>query len=319
MLYSILKIYARLAIKIYCRDVRIKNKALLNTKGPLLISMNHPNSFLDAVIIATVFKYPVFSLARGDVFGSKLVSIALKALNIMPVYRITEGAANIEHNFKTFDACKEIFKKNGTVLIFCEGYCVNEWHLRPLKKGPARLLIQAWENNIPLKAMPVGINYDAFASFGKNVQLNIGEPLSKENTALADTHGKNISRIKENLTAAMQELVLEIKEDDIETRRALFNTKLPLVKKILLCIPALAGFILHFPLFFLVKKIVKKSNIHNAHFDSMMVGCLMVTYPVYLLLFAIIAYLALGGWLWMSVFVLLPFFAWSCVQLKPQV
>ncbi len=74
----------------------------------------------------------------------------------------------------------DIFRRNGTVQIFSEGKCVNEWHLRPLKKGTARLAISSWENNIPLNVLPVGINYSAFRKFGKNIYINFGEIISKE-------------------------------------------------------------------------------------------------------------------------------------------
>lgn len=318
LFYSILKIYARLAIKLYCRKVTISNRRVLDTKGPLLLSLNHPNSFLDAVIIATLFKYPVYSLARGDVFNGKFIRFALRMLNIMPVYRITEGAENIGHNYKTFDACKEIFKQNGNVLIFCEGYCVNEWHLRPLKKGPARLVTQAWENNIPLQILPVGINYDSFARFGKNIILNTGELISKNSFSLFESQGKNIAQVTEALTLQMQQLVLEIEPDDIDTRKKIFSVHQSAVKKILLCIPAFIGLVIHFPLYFLVKQYVKRSNIHSAHFDSMIVGLLLIAYPFYKILFAIIAFLLFGGWWWLGVFVVLPVCAWSCIQLKSQ-
>ena len=236
----------------------------------------------------------------------------------MPVYRITEGAENIGHNYKTFDACKEIFKQNGNVLIFCEGYCVNEWHLRPLKKGPARLVTQAWENDIPLQILPVGINYDSFARFGKNVILNTGELISKNNFNLSESPGKNITQVTETLTQQMQQLVLEIGPDDIDKRKKIFYVRLSVLKKILLFIPAFIGLVIHFPLYFLVKQYVKQSNIHLAHFDSMMVGLLMIAYPFYKILLAVLVCFLFGGWWWLGVFLILPFCAWSCIQLKPQ-
>ena len=153
---------------------------MLQIEGPLLIASNHPNSFLDAVIIATVFNKPVYSLARGDVFTNKFYSKILQSLNILPVYRISEGAENLEHNYSTFDDCKKLFKNNGIVLIFSEGSCSNEWHLRPLKKGTARLAFSCWQDNIPLNILPVGINYNSFRSFGKIVKLNFGNIISEK-------------------------------------------------------------------------------------------------------------------------------------------
>ena len=47
---------------------------MLQKHGPLLIASNHPNSFLDAIILATLFKNPVYALARGDAFAGKLIT-----------------------------------------------------------------------------------------------------------------------------------------------------------------------------------------------------------------------------------------------------
>ena len=130
MLYTLLKFPAKLALYFYCRRISINKKEFLQRDGPLLIAANHPNSFLDAIILATLFKQPIYSLARGDVFANKFYNKLLLSLNMLPVYRISEGAENLEHNYTTFSSCIDIFKKNGIVLIFSEGRCVNEWHLR---------------------------------------------------------------------------------------------------------------------------------------------------------------------------------------------
>ena len=58
---------------------------------------------------------------------------------------------------------------------------INEWHLRPLKKGTARLAIASWQQNIPLRILPIGINYSSFYLFGKNVQINLGNPIDYKN------------------------------------------------------------------------------------------------------------------------------------------
>lgn len=68
MLYSLLKFPAKLAFYIYTRHISINKKEVFNYSGPMIIASNHPNSFLDAIIYATLFNKPVHSLARGDVF-----------------------------------------------------------------------------------------------------------------------------------------------------------------------------------------------------------------------------------------------------------
>ena len=159
-------------------------------KGPLLLACNHPNSFFDGILLDILFEQPVWALARGDVFKKPFYIKLLTAIKLLPVYRTSEGAENLSINYKTFDACKDIFLENGIVQIFSEGKCVNEWHLRSLKKGTARLAISSWENDIPLIVLPVGINYSSFRKFGKNIFINFGEIISKEDIPISDTDGK---------------------------------------------------------------------------------------------------------------------------------
>ncbi|MGN6605245.1 MAG: 1-acyl-sn-glycerol-3-phosphate acyltransferase, partial [Ginsengibacter sp.] len=104
MLYQILFYPSRAALHFYCRKIVINNKELLAEKGPLLIAANHPNSFLDAIIVSTLFKQPVYSLARGDVFANGFFSKVLRSVNMLPVYRLSEGAENLGYNYVTFEA-----------------------------------------------------------------------------------------------------------------------------------------------------------------------------------------------------------------------
>ena len=67
---------------------------MLKEKGPLLLACNHPNSFLDAVILDILFEQPVWSLARGDAFSGKTINKILTAVKILPVYRTSEGVEN---------------------------------------------------------------------------------------------------------------------------------------------------------------------------------------------------------------------------------
>ena len=117
MLYRFLKIPARIAFYFYCRRLVVNDKNVFSSNGPLLIAANHPNSFLDAIILATLFNKPITSLVRGDVYKGKFIVKFLRALNMIPVFRISEGSENLGQNYETFLACMEIFRKNGIVKI----------------------------------------------------------------------------------------------------------------------------------------------------------------------------------------------------------
>ncbi len=237
---------------------------------------------------------------------------------MFPVYRVSEGVENLEHNYKTFDDCKAVFKQNGIVLIFSEGRCINEWHLRPLKKGTARLAISSWQEGIPLKVLPTGINYSSFHRFGKNVQLNFGDIMTRENTEWNNTDGKNILDFNDKLRTQLKELVIEEDKTDKAAIKKIFFVSQPPIKKLILAIPAALGWLLHWPLYFPVKRFTWKRAKDNDHFDSVMMGLLFLLYPFYLALIAILVAIFICSWWWALTFVVLPFCAWSCVQLKGQ-
>lgn len=294
----------------------INYKEWLNEKGPLLIAANHPNSFLDAIVVSALFKRPVYSLARGDAFAGKWISIILSSLNMLPVYRISEGAENLGLNYSTFEACKKLFEEDKIVLIFSEGRCINEWHLRPLKKGTARMALDAWQNNISLKVIPLGINYNSFRSYGKNVILNFGSPISEKDFILS-YDGKSINNFNERLKDELGSLVYEIDKNDYQKRKDYFYFRNSLLKKIVLFIPAAIGLISSAPLYLLFHWIIKRYAAD--HYDSIMTGLLFLFYPLYVLGITLAVFFIFKSWYSFLLLVILPFAAWSYLQLKNQI
>lgn len=308
----------RLTFLIFCRKVVFNKKELLKSKGPLLIAFNHPNSFLDAIVIDDFMQEPVWSLARGDAFKSKFAARILNAVRVMPVYRTSEGVENLSENYKTFDACLEIFRKDGLVQIFSEGKCVNEWHLRPLKKGTARLAIKAWEENIPLRVLPLGINYSSFEFFGKNIFINFGEFITAEDIDIKAPDGVRNQAFNSKLQQQLQKLVYEIHAKDLEKQKQLLEVNIPLWKKIVLFLPAIAGYIINAPLYLPIKYLLDKKAKGSGHYDSIMLVLLMFAYPVYLLLLTSVVYFIVGKWWVWLLLLAIPFTAWSYVQIKQQ-
>lgn len=318
LLYSILKFFIRLARPTIFRKIIINRPELLKEKGPLLLACNHPNSFLDAIILDMLFQNPVWSLARGDVFINSFVRKILTGLKMLPVYRTREGVENILKNYKTFDACVELFKENGIVTIFSEGRCINEWHLRPLMKGTARLALKSWGNNIPLKVLPVGFNYSSFRRFGKNVVINFGEIITQESIDESQSEGLRIQSFNNQLQLQLQKLVYEIKQ----TNRALIKQQMKISlsssSKIVLAIPAAVGWLLHAPFYFPLKKVTLKYFRRSDHYDSVLAALLLFTYPIYLTIITVLLfYFTQNSWL-LSTFIWMPATAICLTQLKGQ-
>lgn len=318
MLYQFVKIIARAAIKFYCRDLQINHTELLNSEGPLLLAVNHPNSFLDAIILCTLTNKPLYSLARGDAFKGKLITRILLSLKLLPVYRTSEGVENLSGNYSTFNRCKEIFKQNGIVLIFSEGKCINEWHLRPLMKGTARLAISSWEEGIPLKVLPIGINYSSFKKFGKNIHIFLGDFITANDIDNKDGFGKAIQSFNTMLQRQLSSFVYEIDKSDKEKLHAKFFVPQSAFKKTLLFLPSKAGWLLHAPLYYPIKKMIVVKNIDTDHFDSLVVGLLFIAYPFYVVSATLSLFFFSGQWhsFWLPL--LFPLTAWSHLHLKKQ-
>jgi len=318
LLYKVLKPVVRLAMLIFCRHVIINRPALLRKKGPVLLACNHPNSFLDAALLADLFDEPIHSLARGDVFKKPLHTRLLKSLKIHPIYRTSEGVQNLNINYQTFAVCKEIFRQNGIVLIFSEGRCVNEWHLRPLKKGTARIAFSAWDEGIPLEILPVGINYSSFRRFSKNVFINFGEIVTIHDVDLTGGDGKRYQSFTAKLAAQLQQLVFEIDKNDLRKQKQLLEKKPSLPARMLLLLPAALGFLIHAPLYIPLKTFTYKRTWNNDHFDSVLVTLLLFFYPLYLVVLIAALILFTHNFYFLLLIVGLPATAWAYVQLKAQ-
>jgi 1-acyl-sn-glycerol-3-phosphate acyltransferase len=308
----------RLASFIFCRKIIINRAEALQMKGPLLLASNHPNSFLDAIILDILFDQPVWSLARGDAFKVPFYRKLLKRLKMLPVYRTSEGVENLETNYQTFEDCKNIFRSKGIVLMFSEGKCVNEWHLRPLKKGTARLAISSWQEDIDVKVLPVGINYSSFNRFGKNIFLNFGEIISASNIDMNNGDGKKNLAFNELLQKQLEQLVFEIQAEDKQLQRGKLVVNQSVYKKVLLAIPAALGYLVNAPLFLATRYFIRNKVADTDHYDSVMAALLLLLYPFYLLILSTAFYFFTSSWWsWLALLVI-PFTAWSYVQLKRQ-
>ncbi|MDI9365725.1 MAG: 1-acyl-sn-glycerol-3-phosphate acyltransferase [Flavobacterium sp.] len=348
LLYCVLQVIISLALRIFCGNITVCNKAVLKSKGPLLLACNHPNSFLDAIIIGSLFKQPVHYLARGDAFKYSFTNKILRALNMLPVYRLSEGREYLYLNDQTFDSCHQILLQGGIVLIFCEGISKHVWQLQPLKKGTARIAFKAWsEPSISdgFGVLPVSINYHSFTKFGKQVVVHLGNIITKENVALQAQVGERTQQLNALLTKQLlggmlvangdanfvQALIAKHKQliyspatavADLQFLQANYQlATLPktnnyLLPKILLLIPAAIGFALHAALYFSVKKLVQYFTKDTVFYDSVLFGLLLILYPFYYVLVSVCAFCFTNTIALQIVVVLMPLWLWLLTSFK---
>lgn len=280
MIYSILKPLIRVALFFFCRKIYIQNKSLFNLKGPLLLTANHPNSFLDAIIIGAFFKHPVHFLARGDAFNKPYHRFLLGLLNMIPIYRLSEGKENLVNNNYAFAASKKILENNGIVLIFIEGICLLTNQLQPFKKGAARIALD-YQGKNPLQVLPIGIAYDGFNAWGKTVQIALGNPFFAGQLLLFEDRAKNMNHFNAEIKQELEQLIIA-------------PTSSPTNKSKTIQLIATIGIILHYPIFSIIQQKVHNKTSRTVFYDSVLFGCLFISYPFYLLLISMVLYWFLG-------------------------
>lgn len=180
MIYALLKWMVRLGTAFYYRELKILYRSNLPEQGPLILISNHPNTLMDAWVVALTTKRPVYFMAKATVFSSKWKLRLFKKLKMIPINRVGEGKTNGVSNRDSFEACYQLLENNGVLLIFPEGTSYQERTLRPFKSGAARIALDVEQKNagkLGLKVVPIGIHYSQAERFRSKILIQVGEPI----------------------------------------------------------------------------------------------------------------------------------------------
>lgn len=277
-----MKSWVRLTMYWYAPLFAIHHAERLGRAGPTLLVANHPDSFLDALLIALACNRPVHFLARGDVFNRPWHRTLLRLLNMYPVYRIREGRQHVHLNRATFQYANEVLSKGGTLLIFIEGICLNTHELQPFKKGAGRIALEA--RKLPgFRVIPIGVAYSDFQRIGKAVTLCFGQPLFPEELFLFTHEQSNIHQFNRIIFPQLKELIRPPSANIIDKPTGILTIIMPLAKW------------LNLPLFYPVSRWVGAMTKGTVFYDSVLFAVLLFTYPLYCILLV-----ALLKWLGMS-------------------
>jgi 1-acyl-sn-glycerol-3-phosphate acyltransferase len=205
----------RLVAKLRFKTINLSSEEHLNSQQPLIIVANHGNSFLDAILLAVIFKRKLHFLTRADVFNTKFKRWFLGKLNMMPIYRIRDGREVLKNNDLIFNKCAQILKINGAILVFPEGNCVVEKRLRDFKTGFVNLAYETEVEN--LAVLPISLNYANLKSLNTHIHvvfnstINITD-LKKETTDFVSFSKLLLSKTENAITQNM----VQIKDQDQE-------------------------------------------------------------------------------------------------------
>lgn len=254
----ILKLFVRLGLWVFCERVRVNQKDLLAPKGPVLIVSNHPNSFLDAIIIGAFYQRKICFLARGDIFENPIFSFLLRSIGMIPIFRAREGKEHLHRNENSFEESIDILTKGGIILIFIEGICLHTHEIQTFKKGASKILIKAQQKNCFPAIHVNSLGYSNYRGIGKKVNLHL-ESL-KLNTPLITP--KDAVDFNKQVRAIMEKTI-SLPKNNIYYKKHLF-------------------YFLHLPYYRIIEKFVEQKTRQTVFYDSVLFTALLFTYPIYL-------------------------------------
>ncbi|MFM9061127.1 MAG: 1-acyl-sn-glycerol-3-phosphate acyltransferase [Bacteroidota bacterium] len=289
---------------------------------PRMLCANHPSSFLDAVLVAGYLPFPLGFLGRGDAFTPRFGQFLRQHLHMMPVWRQREGYVNVHRNYETFAEANRYWAKGGSLIIFSEGLCVQEWKLRPLPKGSARMAWSAYQEGLDLEIVPVGINYEHFHGPGKSADFRFGSTVMASDLIQKfqeESQGEEgplretvfLLRFNRWLEEELRNLVVHAPNKAVATglEGGTETSAAPLAPTRQRWFFLTLARLLHAPYYYPIKHFAQKACRDTVHFDSVLFAILMLTYPLFLLIVSLVLVWTMG-WIGLIYWVLWPVTAW---------
>jgi len=153
-------------------------------EGPVLFVANHPNSIVDAIVVAASVGRPIRFLAKATLFDEPGLGALIRAGGAIPVYRRQDDPALTDRNARVFESVQEALAAGDAVGVFPEGLSHSEPSLTRLRTGAARISLGASDRQgIRFPIVPVGIVARQKQTFRSQCAALVGEPVPWDDLA----------------------------------------------------------------------------------------------------------------------------------------
>jgi len=180
LLYRLLRPLARAIVWLFYRRLEVRGVENVPAAGPLLVAANHPNMFLDPLLLGATQPRALAFLAKATLFRSRLLGRFLAACGVLPVYRRSDSPGESAKNELTFEACHRHLERGGAIALFPEGLSHERQAVMPLKTGCARIALEAESRNafqLGIQIAPVGFYLPERHLFRSDALVIYGSPL----------------------------------------------------------------------------------------------------------------------------------------------
>lgn len=169
---------------VYYKRIHIVGKENVPPKGtPMLIACNHQNALNDALAVEFGFKdRPITIFTRADIFKKPFVAKMLRAIHLMPAFRLgVDGADALSENGIYFAQAGARLLDGGSVLVFPEAVNQDKRWLGTFSEGYLRLAFDAAEKSgfqTDIMILPMVNHYSDYFHFREEMMIKIGKPIS---------------------------------------------------------------------------------------------------------------------------------------------
>ena len=181
------------------------------TDGAVLLSPNHCNTLMDALVVLQDRPDATLFGARADVFRKPALNKFLRFLRILPIPRVRDGLQEVLHNRETMDEVVECLDHGMRYCMFAEGTHRPQHSLLPLKKGITRTALLANERfggSKPVYIVPMGLEYEDYYRLQTPLRIRYGDPINvteylaaHPDAGEAEIHRGLLALLKERIAA----------------------------------------------------------------------------------------------------------------------
>jgi glycerol-3-phosphate O-acyltransferase / dihydroxyacetone phosphate acyltransferase len=223
LIRKIITLILRFAVRVFFRHIEVRGSENVPARGGVIFVLNHPNALVDPAFLLCLAPRKVSFLAKAPLFRMPVIGYFVRALDSLPVYRRQDEGSDVSRNRETFEAARELLKREGAIAICPEGVSHNEPRLLPIKSGAARIALGAaakmnGASPLDVKIVPAGLYYTEKTKFRSAALLRFGAPISVESVTLdmeGDPPREAVQNLSRRITDALNELVLSASDKEL--------------------------------------------------------------------------------------------------------
>ncbi len=184
LIYRLTRWVASLSLRLFYRRIDAINLHNLPSTGPVVLAANHPNYIIDALAIAIQTGRHIHFVGKGPLVDRwPVLSPFLRKIGVIPIYRPSDDPHRQHDNRGSYDRCAEHLETGGIICMFSEGRSHPDPHVRELRTGTARIVLETEARSgyrLGVQVVPVGLFFpeedryftDGVVVFGKPILLD---------------------------------------------------------------------------------------------------------------------------------------------------